>query len=348
MRVVQVTRVGEAKLADVPKPRCGEDEYLLKVHACAICGTDVKIISQGHKLARYPVVPGHEFVATIEAVGKKVKEQGYPFAENDTVVMSPGIPCGRCVECLCGHLHLCRNKTGVGFQLPGGFAEYVVLPEQAALCFLRVPESMDLDDATMMEPVACCVHGQSKMPISPLDTVVIIGAGAIGAIHCELARLFGAARIILVDILDTRLGLIEKLNGAVITVNSTRRDPSEVVMEATKGAGAEKVIIACAAAAAYPLATKVCARDGSILFFSGFPPGAERAPLDINTIHYEQLQILGSFGSTRMDQKRSLDLLEGKRINTERIITHRMPLDQIHEALELIRSGDALKIVLRM
>lgn len=348
MRAVQVLRIGEVRVADIPKPGCGEDEYLLKVHGCAICGTDVKIISQGHKLARYPVVPGHEFVATIEEVGKKVRERGYPFAENDTVVMSPGIPCGRCVDCLCGHLHLCRNRTGIGFQLPGGFAGYIALPEQAALSFLKVPGSMDLDDATLMEPVACCVHGQSRMPISPADTVVIIGAGAIGAIHCELARLSGARRIIVVDILDSRLGLIEKLNDAVMTINSTRSNASDVVREATKGAGAEKVIIACAASSAYPLATKVCARAGSMLFFSGFPPGAEQTPLDINAIHYDELQVVGSFGSTRMDQKRSLDLLEGKRINTERIITHRMPLDRIHDALELIRSGDALKIVLKM
>ncbi len=348
MRALQVTRIGEIALAEVPRPKCGEGEYVLKVHGCAICGTDVKIISQGHKLARYPVVPGHEFVATIEEVGGKLRERGYPFAEKDTVVMSPGIPCGRCGDCLSGHLHLCKNKIGVGFQLPGGFAEYMVLPEQAAFSFLKVPSGMDLDDAAIMEPVACCVHGQSTMPISPADTVVIIGAGAIGAIHGELARLSGARQIIVVDILDARLKLIEEINADILMINSTRRDAAEAVREATNGTGADKVIIACAAAAAYPLATKICRRGGTILFFAGFPPGAAQTPLDINTIHYEELHIVGSFGSTKADQKLSLDLLEGKRINTRRIITHRLPLDRIHDALDLIKNGDALKIILKM
>jgi len=346
MRALQVMRIGEIELADVPQPACSKDGYLLKVHACAICGTDVKIITQGHKLARYPVVPGHEFVATIEAVGADVKRRGYPFVEGDTVVMSPGIPCGRCEHCLSGHLHLCRAKTGVGFQLPGGFAEYIALPEQAALSFLKVPDTMERTDAAIMEPVACCVHGQDRMRICRDDSVAIIGAGAIGAIHAELARLSGARSLIMLDILDSRLQLIERLGCGAVTINSARTDAATAVLEATKGAGVDKVIIACPASAVYPLATKICTRGGSILFFSGFPPGAEQASLDINTIHYEELKIMGAFGSTRLDQQRSLELLETKRIDAARIITHRLPLSRIHDALELIKNGDALKVLL--
>jgi L-iditol 2-dehydrogenase len=345
---VQVRDVGDTALVELPRPECGAEGYLLRILACAVCGTDVKIMRQGHRLVKYPVVPGHELVGEIEAVGERTRQRGYPFAAGDRIVMSPGMPCGRCQSCLDGHFHACTSKSGIGFHVPGGFSEYLSLPERAIYSFIKVPESLDSVQATLMEPLACCLHGQYKVPLGPADTVVIIGAGAIGALHAELARVRGAARIIMADVASEKLELVRRLNEQIVAVNSRLEEPEHVVMRETHGEGAELVIIACPSAAVYESALRMCRSGGTVLFFSGFPGQTERLALDVNAVHYRELKILGAFGSVKREQLTSLELLRCQSVRTRRIITHVVELAHFEEALRIIDDGRALKLVLTM
>jgi L-iditol 2-dehydrogenase len=348
MRVVKVFDVDNMRLEDSPKPENGKNSFLLQVENCAVCGTDVKIITQGHKLVRYPVIPGHEFAAKIVDIGSEIKKRNYPFVVGDRVVMSPGIPCGRCRDCLDGNFSGCGDKTGVGFHIPGGFAEYMVLPERAVYSFIKYPGTLSSIHASIMEPVACCLHGQRQLTINPWNSVVIIGAGAIGAIHAELARVYGAVKIIVLDVLDTKLELIKQINPNIITINPDKDDVYKQIMDTTQGKGVESVIIACASKGVYPLALTLCKKGGTILFFAGLSPGNEKQELDINTVHYRELKLIGTFGSAKKEQAEALGLLERGLINVDKIITHTMPLERIENALQHIKTGTALKVVLTM
>ncbi|MCD6352117.1 MAG: alcohol dehydrogenase catalytic domain-containing protein, partial [Armatimonadetes bacterium] len=227
---------GTVRVEERPRPEVGPGEVLLKVLACGVCGTDLRIQSGEFLADAYPVLAGHEISARVEQVGEGVEH----VAVGDLVAINPNMSCGVCYACLRGWPHLCPDMTAIGVQLPGGFAEYLVAPARQALV---MPPDLPPEVAAMLEPTSCCLHGLDQTGLRPGDPTVILGGGSIGLILLQLARHGGAAPLVLVELREDKRRLAEQL-GADAVLDPSGLSPEELaraVAELT-GGGAQVVI----------------------------------------------------------------------------------------------------------
>jgi len=331
------------EIRDVPKPECGPNELLIKVEACAICGTDVRIFYKGQKNVVPPTVTGHEIAGVIERIGADV--QGYEEGQKAVVVTPVG--CGRCKFCRASRHNLCVDFKAIGYDFPGGFAEYVLINEQAVRQgnVIVAPDSLPFDEGSLVEPLSCCINGAEYLNITLGDTVVIIGAGPIGCMHAELAKSYGATTVIMIDTVEERVGLARKATTADAFVNAANTDPVEAVMAQTGGVGSDVVIAACSAPVAQQQALRMAAKQGRISFFAGLPKDRPTIEFDSNLLHYRELSVFGAFASHATDYVRAMALIAGRKIDARKLITKRIPLDEIAEGFATSRSGHGLKIV---
>jgi L-iditol 2-dehydrogenase len=333
----------DIRIQDVPTPKPGPGEILLRVHACAICGTDVRIYFHGQKNVVPPAITGHEICGTIEALGDGV--HGYKVGQRAVVVTPVG--CGRCRFCRGGVHNLCVDFRAVGYQFPGGFAEYMPLNEAAVRQgnVIIAPDSLPPDEGALVEPLSCCINGQEYLDVSIGDTVAVIGAGPIGGMHVELARSQGATKVILVDIAEHRLAMARERFSADVLVDSSKEDPVARVMAETDGAGADVVIVACGVASAQQQAIRMAAFKGRVSLFAGLPKDKPTVELDSNAIHYRELSVYGAFASHSTDYMRALSLVASRRVDARKFITARLPLESIVEGMKMSKSGEGLKVV---
>jgi len=330
------------EIKEVEKPEVKRGEVLVKVHSCAICGTDVRTYFHGHHAINPPHILGHEVAGEIAEIGEDV--EGYKSGERVHMVTEVG--CGKCKFCMEGRQNLCPDLRAMAYYYPGGFAEYILIPREGVIQgnLLPIPYGLSFDETTLAEPLSCCINAQEYLNITSGETVVVVGAGPIGCMHTELARLSGAAKIILADISEERLELGKKF-GANVFVNSTKEDLIERVKDETENMGADVIIVACPAPQAQEQALQMIATRGRISFFGGLP-GGKTIVIESNIIHYKEISIFGAFASSVRQYKQALELLAGKKINGDDLITHRFPLEKIKQALEVARSGKGLKVII--
>ena len=227
----------------VPKPQCGPGEIRIKVGACAICGTDMRIYTHGQKNVVPPAITGHEIAGVIDAVGAGV--EGYKVGQKATIVTPVG--CGHCKFCIRGIHNLCVDFKAIGYDYPGGFAEYVTIGEKAVRQgnVIVMPAHVPDDEASLVEPLSCVLNGQEYLHIGVGDTVTVIGAGPIGLMHLELARAKGATKLILIEWAKARLDVAKEKFPADTYICSADEDPVKRVIEATDGVGTDVAIVAC-------------------------------------------------------------------------------------------------------
>ncbi|MBU1306353.1 MAG: alcohol dehydrogenase catalytic domain-containing protein [Alphaproteobacteria bacterium] len=215
MKALFLEQVGSLSLREVDTPVPGDDELLVRVEACGICGTD-RHLFLGEFPARPPVTPGHEFVGIVEAIGRQVSG----FAVGMRVTGDPNIACGLCPQCQRGRVNLCQNLTAIGIHRNGGFAEFLTLPQKQAFA---LPLELDPLHGAFCEPLACCLHGVDLAAIVPGSSVIVLGGGVIGMLVVQLARLAGATRIVLVTRNQNKRSLAETL-GATGSIDPTVSD----------------------------------------------------------------------------------------------------------------------------
>ncbi len=340
MRAAMLETPGSMVIRDVADPTPAPGGVVVRVAACAVCGTDVRIFNHGHHRIELPAVIGHEIAGAVAEVGAGVEG----FAVGDPVVLSPpGWSCEVCRLCLRGQQNLCEERQALSYEYPGGFADLVAVP--AALVrngsLHHIPAGTDPAHVAIAEPLACCVNGQQQVRRRPDDRVLIVGGGPIGVMHSELVRAHGADSVAIADMAPERLALLEDLG---VTAIDARDDAADRIREWCNG-GPDVTIVCASSPSAYELAFETAGRCGHVLLFAGLPKDRQVLDVNMNVIHYRQLAWYGSFGSTAEQGRRALELLATRQVDAETLVTHRFGLDEIPTAMAAAQALTGLKVV---
>lgn len=330
MKAARLLSPGRLEMQSIPDPAVPEGGALLEIKACAVCGTDIKMMQQGHRDLVYPRILGHEMVGRI----RELKGCGPGLAEGDLVQIWPGIVCGRCRPCRRGRDNLCRDIKIMGFNTQGGFADLLALPAESLSrgCSL-LPANADCSLLALSEPLACCLNGQSHCPACQDDFVLILGGGPIGAMHALLARLRGAEKVMVAEKLPERIRLLKK-NTAAIVVDPAEESLPDALAAETEGQGADIIFSATPEVSIDGDILQMLSPGGRACVFSGPAPGNQEKELDLRRIHYHEITVFGSYGCTSLQNRLAVELLLSHKIRADWLITRRASLSQIDQALD--------------
>lgn len=324
---------GRFELRDVERPDPGPGEVLVAVEAALTCGTDLKLLRRGHPRIPLPTPFGHEFSGIVAAVGPDVRD----WKEGDPVACVPTAPCGRCRLCTRGRENLCPDA--VGRMVFGAFAEFVLLPAHIVQANLFVrPAAMSAVTAAALEPLACVVHGVDRAAVKPDDTVLLIGDGPIALLFVQLLRLRGAGSVTVAGLSPERLAVAASLGAA-----TTDRTGSELTHFVREKGGADRVIECVGDVETWELAHRLAAPGGRVLLYGGCA-GGTKACFGTERIHYGEIDAVGAFHYGRRNVRDAFGLLASGSVRIGPLVTHQRALADLGEALELARSGQAVKV----
>lgn len=333
----------DVRIEEVPTPKPKKGEILLKIEASAICGTDVRMITNGAKgiNEENPLILGHEFAGTICELGENVK--GYTIGQR--VAYAPNVGCGICNQCIKGNGHLCPDYNATGINIDGGFAEYCLIPETAVragnLC--PIEDTVSFEEGAINEPLSCVFNGFEHADIHPGDIVLVVGAGPIGIMHCSLALMAGAV-VYLNDVSEERLNNAKKIYPKL---NIICGNPKDEILKHTEGYGADVIITACPIPAVQTQALEMATIGARIIFFGGIPASKTPVGLDTNIIHYKQLIVSGTTRASLSQYRRTLKFISSGVLNIKPLITNYFPLNEIHKAIDYAKKGIGYKNVIK-
>ncbi len=326
------------KIEDMPKPKINQDEILVKMKACGICGSD---LMEWYLKSRAPLVLGHEPAGIITEAGDKVED----FKVGDRVFVHHHVACLTCHYCIRGNYTMCE-QFGKTHITPGGFAEYFRVPAlNLQIDTLKIPNSLSFEEATLIEPVACCIRAMRKCNIQPSDVIAIIGAGPSGIINTMLLKNSNASKIIVSDIINYRLKVAERL-GADLTINPKKENFVEKLKSATDGRGADLVIVTAPSAEAFSEGIQVCCRGGTLCLFAPTSPEVQ-ARMSPHRLFFSEIAVIPSYSTSHVETRMALEMIKSGRIKAKELITHRFPLTQIQDAFKTAsESKECLKVVI--
>lgn len=330
----------DIRIEEISRPVIDDNEILLKVKSTFVCGTDVRMFKNGHPAATLetPLVLGHEVSGIIEEVGANVKN----YKKGMRVAVAPNMGCGICDLCVSGNTHLCDDYRALGINIDGGFAEYAKIPQAAVVQgnVIELKDSISFQDASLAEPLSCVYNAFERSSIRPGDYVLVIGSGSIGLMHAKLAKMAGAAKVIINDLIEDRLEICRQVDSEFITI--VGGNIKERIMAETYGKGLDVCITACPAVAAQENSLELMAINGRVMFFGGLPKGS-KATLDTNLIHYKQIIVSGTTRANMSQFRKSLDLVAEKKINVQNLVTESFALSDFDNALDKAAKGIGLK-----
>ena len=340
------------EVREVPCPTCPEDGLRVRVEACGICGSDIrafrghKHIQGVHSIGGEPLpghIVGHEIAGVVESVGPRVAG----FRPGDRITIAPSLTCGTCDACRRGQSAVCRNYGALGWQMPGGFAEYVAVPGRLLGdgSINRIPEGVPAWKACMAEPLACAVHGQTALRVGADDSVLIVGGGPMGSLNVLLAKQRGATFVALADPNECRRVFASKL-GAHFTADPKAPDAFAGLLAATQGRGFSAVILAVSSIA--PLREifslspdgqyRLLTPGARVNVFSGLDPGDTLFTLDARALFYQGISLVGSVNSTPQYNMEALKLIATGAVEVDSLVTARVPLSGAREGFALAMS----------
>jgi len=327
---------GQLELREVETPSPGPGEVVVKIRAALTCGTDLKAYLRGHPKIPMPTLFGHEFSGEIAQVGQGVKT----FREGDQIMSVHSAPCGTCYYCSRGQDNLCEMTMRA--KVMGAYAEYIRVPSHIVKQNMYAkPSNLSFKEAALLEPLACVLHGFDQFTLGRDDTVVVIGAGAIGLMHLLILRTLGVDRVILVGRRAYRLKLAREL-GAAHVVDAAQEDAPAFVTHTTRGGGADVVIECTGKPEVWESAIQMVRRGGQVVLFGGCPSGT-KVSIDTGRLHYDQITLRSPFHYTRAAVRRSYDVLTEGLSTAKQLITAEYPLEQLPKVFSLLRRGDCVK-----
>ena len=329
---------GDLRAEELPVPVPGPGEVVLKIDAALTCGTDVKTLRRGHPvmIPKIPTVFGHELAGTVTAVGA-----GVSLREGDRVVAANSAPCGGCPPCRAGRPNLCEDLLFVN----GAYGEFIALPPRlVSENVVPLAASLPAARAAFAEPLACALLAIERARVEAGQTVVVLGHGPLGCLLGMLAMSRGA-RVVMVGKAGWRFDRLKHLGFARWLDATAAGNVVEEIRGLTAGRGADVVVEATGRPEVWEQAVDAVGRGGSVVFFGGCAPGTS-IRLDTRRAHYEELALLGAFHHTPGTIRRAVEALESGALVPDSLITHRMRLDEVGRALDLMARGEALKVLI--
>ena len=328
---------------EVPLPEVTPGSILVRVKACAVCGSDIRIFHHGNDRVKPPQTLGHEISGIVETVGANVTK----FKAGDRVAIGADVPCGQCVFCEAGIGNNCQINYAIGYQFPGGFAEYILLNETTVNYgpIHKLPDNVSYNEGAMAEPLACVLNALELTPVKLNDTAVILGAGPIGMMLCRVAKICGAKKTILINRSKPRLDMAKKLGIADVYIQSSITNEVEAVLAETDGLGADVIFTASPSPEAQISAVNMAKNRARINFFGGLPKDKGIVAIDTNRIHYKEIIVTGAHGSMPVHHNMAIEMIAGGVIDIKPFITHSFPLDEITAAFDAAEKHEGLRVV---
>jgi L-iditol 2-dehydrogenase len=337
MRVAMYYNNKDVRLEEMPTPKIGSGEILVKVLASGICGSDVM---EWYRIKKAPLVLGHEIAGEIVEVGDGVNR----YKIGDRVFVSHHIPCNTCRWCLKGYHTVCDTLHTTNFD-PGGFAEYLRAPRlNVDRGVFVLPDELSFEEGTFIEPLGCVVRAQRIAHLQPGQSVLILGSGISGILHLLLACALGAGRVITTDVNEYRLKVAKKF-GADAVINAKENVPARLC-EVNDGRLADLVIICTGALPAFAQALQSVDRGGTVLFFAPTDPGVE-LPVPVNEFWRNGITLLPSYGASPLDCIQAIELIHSGRVPVRKMITHRLSLAETALGFKLVaEASESIKVII--
>jgi L-iditol 2-dehydrogenase len=337
MRVAMYYNNQDVRVEEMPVPRIGPGELLVRVDASGICGSDVM---EWYRITKAPLVLGHEVAGTVVKVGEGVER----YSEGDRMVVTHHVPCNACRYCLSGHHTVCDTLRQTSFE-PGGFSEYLRVPAlNVDRGVFPLPAGVSFEEASFAEPLACVLRGQRRANVQPGQSVIVLGSGLAGLLHINLARALGAGRIVATDMSDYRLEAARRF-GADAAFIATEDVPARL-REVNDGRLADLVIVCTGAPPALLQGLQSVERGGTVLFFAPTEPGVT-VPITVNDVFFRNdVTLTTTYAGAPGDLATALELIGARRVRVGDMITHRLGLSDAGLGFKLTaEAGSSLKVI---
>lgn len=324
----------DIRIEEIPTPVPGPKEMLVRVISCGICGSD---ILEWYRLPRAPLVQGHEIGAQIVAAGSGIKQ----YKTGDRVFIAPKVPCGKCFYCMGGHHPQC---TEIRDRLPGGFAEYILVPEIIVeKGTYTLPDHVTYDQSTLIEPLACVVRAQQLAKVKRGQTVLVIGCGMSGLLQVKLAKAKGC-RVIATDINRLKLDYAVRA-GADMVIDQTNDAARELT---TRNGRKVDVVFLCAAAEPAIEQAWTCVDKGGAIVLFAVPGPDKKVVVPVNDFWMKEITILTSYYCGPPDITEAMKLIASGNLAVDDLITHRLPLADIARGFQMVADGrESIKVIIK-
>jgi L-iditol 2-dehydrogenase len=327
---------------DIAEPACGVNEAIVRVEACAVCGSDIRIFHYGNDRVKPPSVIGHEIAGTVVETGKQVTR----VKVGDRIALGADVPCGKCYWCVNGMGTNCAINYAIGYQFPGGFQQYMLL-NQTTLDYgpvTNIPDHVSFDEAAIAEPLGCAINGLELAKFGLGRSICIIGLGPIGCMMLELSKVYGASKVFAVQRSRKRLEQARKFLPGARFIATEDEDPVKVVLEETGGEGVDLAITTAGTVKAHEDAIMMVRHRGYVNLFGGLK-NQPKLTLDSNIIHYRECYIMGSHGALPRHHEMAVGLIASDRVHAREYVSKKCALDDIRNAFDYHESRAGLKVI---
>lgn len=339
MKQAVMTAPGQIQFYDVEKPVPKDNEVILQTRRIGVCGSDIHVYHGMHPYTGYPVVQGHEVGGVVAALGKNVAG----LKVGDKITFMPQVTCGKCYPCMHGMYHICESLKVMGFQTGGAAQEYFALPAENVL---KLPDTMSLDEAAFIEPIAVTVHALRRGGGAEGKRVLVLGAGPIGNLTAQVAKATGAKAVMITDISPYKL---EKARVCGIDfVVDTAHEPLGEAIQRHFGPEKADLILECVGVEATITDAVLNARKGSTIVIVGV--FGKKPQVDLGLVQDRELSLIGTLMYQKADYECAIDLVARGKIRLDKMITHRFPFDRYLDAYHAIENskGEYLKVMIEL
>ncbi|MGB6464130.1 MAG: zinc-dependent dehydrogenase [Nitrosotalea sp.] len=339
MKAAYVKGPSNVEIRNVERPQVGSNDIIVTMRSCGVCGSDLEKIYGQYSQPSMRL--GHEPSGIVSEAGSNVKE----FKKGDRVFVHHHVPCHSCHFCLHGNETMCQKYSETNLS-PCGLAEEFLVPDWNVSHggVIKLPEHISFDEASMIEPLACCVRAWNKIKFKQGDSVAILGAGPTGMMHVMLSKIFGMKDIFCFDINNFRLGFAKQF-GITESILSTNPNAYQKILDMTQNRGVDVVIVSTGSLNAITQSIEIVRKGGTAVLF-GVPPKDAKMSIDVSKIYSKEITITPSYAASETDTNAAFKLIEEEKIEVNKLITHRFDLSESAKALECAHQGnDSMKII---